>query len=137
VILHPDACLEVRFGFKKKIDSLSEGSVPVIFISMVPPEKSQDKEKFRSAQWKTSFNTPFWKVRNLCYRASFSWLRCWDLTNATYTQTRFYGQSDSLSGRLYHSFNSLCHQQSCQVDTRLFHQTNWENYSIHETLSDG
>jgi hypothetical protein len=29
------ACLEVRFGFKKKIDSLSEGSVPVIFISMV------------------------------------------------------------------------------------------------------
>ena len=50
MILHPDACLEVRFGFKKKIDSLSEGSVPVIFISMVPPEKSQDKEKFRSAR---------------------------------------------------------------------------------------
>ena len=24
-----------RFGFKKKIDSLSEGSVPVLFISMV------------------------------------------------------------------------------------------------------
>jgi hypothetical protein len=24
------ACLEVRFGFKKKIGSLSEGSVPVI-----------------------------------------------------------------------------------------------------------
>jgi hypothetical protein len=28
------ACLEVKFGFKKKIGSLSEGSVPVIFISM-------------------------------------------------------------------------------------------------------
>ena len=29
------ACREVRFGFKKNIGSLSEGSVPVIFISMV------------------------------------------------------------------------------------------------------
>jgi hypothetical protein len=29
------ACLEVKFGFKKKIGNLSEGSVPVIFISMV------------------------------------------------------------------------------------------------------
>jgi hypothetical protein len=29
------ACREVRFGFKKKIGSLSEGSFPVIFISMI------------------------------------------------------------------------------------------------------
>jgi hypothetical protein len=29
------ACLEVKFGFKRKIGSLSEGSVPVIFISML------------------------------------------------------------------------------------------------------
>jgi hypothetical protein len=28
------ACMEVKFGFKKKIGSLSEGSVPVIFISI-------------------------------------------------------------------------------------------------------
>jgi hypothetical protein len=32
------ACLEVKFGFKKKIGSLSEGSVPVIFISMFTTE---------------------------------------------------------------------------------------------------
>jgi hypothetical protein len=29
------ACLGVIFGFKKKIGSLSEDSVPVLFISMV------------------------------------------------------------------------------------------------------
>ena len=28
------AWMEVRFGFKKKIGSLSEGSIPIIFISM-------------------------------------------------------------------------------------------------------
>jgi hypothetical protein len=36
---HWHACLEVKFGFKKKIlGNLSEGSVPVIFISMVPAQ---------------------------------------------------------------------------------------------------
>jgi hypothetical protein len=34
VLTSRHACLEVRFGFKEKIGSLSQGSVPVIFISM-------------------------------------------------------------------------------------------------------
>ena len=33
-MLRPTVCLKVKFGFKKKIGNLSEGSIPVVFISM-------------------------------------------------------------------------------------------------------
>jgi hypothetical protein len=46
-------------------------------------------------------NTHYWKVRHLGYKASFSWLRRWALTNVTHTKTRLYIQSDVLSGRVY------------------------------------
>ena len=34
-----DPVWQSRFGFKKKIGSLCEGSIPVIFTSMVVPDK--------------------------------------------------------------------------------------------------
>jgi hypothetical protein len=35
VLTSKHVCLEVKFGFKKNIGNLSEGSIPVILISMV------------------------------------------------------------------------------------------------------
>lgn len=58
------------------------------------------------------------------------------LPNDCHISTRETMQLSELYRYYYQVFNSPYHQQSYQVDTRLFRQTNLENYKTHEKLSD-